>query len=569
MTDLINYKQKQVGQKKKKKIKVLEKQMENIEAKSMRMMNRLNFTYDYGEADDYERAYNQLKNSVSSEMSDKINVEIHGSKKKKKLDYFEFISSFPGSKKHHKLIERIKKNHLEFLKTKKKNKINRTKFLRLEKEFQKLIDAHHDKKTLEPKLKKLYAKNKSLLKGSAFNFTMPNGQTLQFKSIVEQGLFTAKVSRKDHPMYTQTKKKTKSKYLSYVSVKNYLKRNGFSTKHDYQDLLWAQKHIKVQDMSKFPTNPEKAYKKEWTGWDDFLANPVSNILSYGECKNSIRLFNLNSRREFNMFQHVNLIKNIPTNPEKAYKKEWTGWDDFLGTAMFDTEMKKAYDLSDDGENSKALAIYNKILKKRPGYNKALYNKGYVLELLERERDAISCYEQVLKSEPNDVDALNNLGGCFLVIGKLAKAKQYFLKGLKIEPDSEDLQRNLLIYLMARGPKRKASTLLKKFLEKTPNDPILLEMQASNYIFNYEDYKAGLKLVNRLLKKDRTNAGFWHMKAICYYELGRSEEQVLDFLTVAINLDPEYIPDIKKDIKEKKFGFSESLESIIRAERLFK
>ena len=55
----------------------------------------------------------------------------------------------------------------------------------------------------------------------------------------------------------------------------------------------------------------------------------------------------------------------------------------------------------------AIKCFDHALKIKPNYFQALYRKGLVLSRLQNYVDAIKCFDQALEIKPNDINVLNN------------------------------------------------------------------------------------------------------------------------------------------------------------------
>ena len=99
------------------------------------------------------------------------------------------------------------------------------------------------------------------------------------------------------------------------------------------------KHSKSKKFPKdLPVNPDRTYlkSKEWESWGEFLgtgniADRFKNFRTYKEAKKYAQSFSFKNRNEW--FQNTKtktFPKDIPVVPRSKYKKQWKGWDDFLG-----------------------------------------------------------------------------------------------------------------------------------------------------------------------------------------------------------------------------------------------
>jgi superfamily II DNA/RNA helicase len=118
-------------------------------------------------------------------------------------------------------------------------------------------------------------------------------------------------------------------FLSYDEAKKYVKQNDIETLTQYYDLY---KNKKLPEF--LPAAPEQVYRNEWKGYSEFFDNKYrsSEILSFDECKKFIKNKKINNLKDWQVFSKTKRPKNIPSNPQRTFKKQWKGWKDFLGTA---------------------------------------------------------------------------------------------------------------------------------------------------------------------------------------------------------------------------------------------
>ena len=120
---------------------------------------------------------------------------------------------------------------------------------------------------------------------------------------------------------------------------------SFAKARKFCHILNLKNHKEWRSYSKsekkpnyIPSAPNEIYKfSGWNGWNDFLGteighrNPRKIFLDFNSAKKIIKKIKLNSVKEWQSFAKTKLRPaNIPSNPERVYKKEWKGWADFLG-----------------------------------------------------------------------------------------------------------------------------------------------------------------------------------------------------------------------------------------------
>jgi superfamily II DNA/RNA helicase len=116
----------------------------------------------------------------------------------------------------------------------------------------------------------------------------------------------------------------------------------------YKNFIEARKYVRALKLKSYadwgrfcksgkkpidiPYHPERHYKKEWKGFEDFIGVKYkADFLSYKEAKDFAKKLNLNSRGWREFVASGKKPKEIPSNPDKTYKnKGWKDWADFLG-----------------------------------------------------------------------------------------------------------------------------------------------------------------------------------------------------------------------------------------------
>jgi hypothetical protein len=80
-----------------------------------------------------------------------------------------------------------------------------------------------------------------------------------------------------------------------------------------------------------PQKPQRTYKKEFKGMGDWLDNEKI-YRPFKEVQEFVRALNLKTYKEWNDYcKSGNKPEDVPSTPNKTYKKDFTGWGDWLGT----------------------------------------------------------------------------------------------------------------------------------------------------------------------------------------------------------------------------------------------
>jgi hypothetical protein len=132
--------------------------------------------------------------------------------------------------------------------------------------------------------------------------------------------------------YLKNLEKKKEKQLYY----EFIKKNRFLT-YDEAKIFVKEANIKnSREYRTFkskplnlPSAPDRTYKKNWEGWDKFLD---VEFYSYKDAKKYAQTLNLKSRENWKeLSRRKKLPDNIPASVNEVYKNEWEGWGEFLGT----------------------------------------------------------------------------------------------------------------------------------------------------------------------------------------------------------------------------------------------
>jgi superfamily II DNA or RNA helicase len=103
---------------------------------------------------------------------------------------------------------------------------------------------------------------------------------------------------------------------------------------------WVEFCTSGKRPSDIPSNPQFTYSLDWQGWRDWLGtgqtrNAPSNrykLRSFEGARGLARKLGLSSRTEWRTYcAGPERPLDIPTNPNIAYRAQWKGWGDWLGT----------------------------------------------------------------------------------------------------------------------------------------------------------------------------------------------------------------------------------------------
>ena len=121
------------------------------------------------------------------------------------------------------------------------------------------------------------------------------------------------------------------RYLNFENARGYARSLNLKSITEWRQLT---KENKIP--ATIPNSPDNKYKaKGWKGWGDFLGTvnrvPKHKRANFFEAKKIIKKFDLKTNKDWRLFCKLGKRPhNIPSNPDKVYKKHWKGWPDFLG-----------------------------------------------------------------------------------------------------------------------------------------------------------------------------------------------------------------------------------------------
>ena len=136
-----------------------------------------------------------------------------------------------------------------------------------------------------------------------------------------------------------------------------------------------------------PLSAARVYKKEWDGMGDWLgtgyiANQKRQYSPFKEARKFAQSLKLKSKKEWDKLAVVGKLPNdIPRNPYNAYKKEFQGMGDFLGTGNVATkefwsfEKARAYVRKLGLKNNDEWVVFRKS-DRRPDYIPASPQRTY-------------------------------------------------------------------------------------------------------------------------------------------------------------------------------------------------
>ena len=114
----------------------------------------------------------------------------------------------------------------------------------------------------------------------------------------------------------------------YEELKSLVNKLGIESGREYRQARARN--------AQWPINPEKIYEKTgWVSWFEFLNKVNIEFIPYEETKALVSKVSLKSHADYHRWAkkfHKEL--RIPIKPNTAYREDWRGWPDFLGTKNY-------------------------------------------------------------------------------------------------------------------------------------------------------------------------------------------------------------------------------------------
>lgn len=176
-----------------------------------------------------------------------------------------------------------------------------------------------------------------------------------------------------------------------------------------------------------------------------------------------------------------------------------------------------------GQERSAIAYYRSEIR-RTSYFKAHYNLARLLSQRRRWRDAIAHYKQAARRSPDRIvasAALNNLGVVYSRQGRARDALATFRVAVLKNPDDPMPRANGALDLLELGDKTKGQRWLNRAIMLHRHNHDADDLIGYALIAYDSDVRRGVRLLERVLAKDGTNARVLADLAVGYMKLGDS------------------------------------------------
>ena len=109
-------------------------------------------------------------------------------------------------------------------------------------------------------------------------------------------------------------------YVAYSDARSAVRKLGIKTFAEYQS--------RRKEDAKLPSNPNKKYSMDWSGWADFTGHNKSPYESLEDASNAAVALGITSRSSYE--KKYKLDPRLRFAPQNVYKLSWVDWSFFLG-----------------------------------------------------------------------------------------------------------------------------------------------------------------------------------------------------------------------------------------------
>ena len=131
-----------------------------------------------------------------------------------------------------------------------------------------------------------------------------------------------------------------------------------------------------------------------------------------------------------------------------------------------------------GKVTDAEACYRKAISLMPDHAPALNNLGVVLMARKAADDALDMYARAVKLAPETADYRYNLANALRKVGRIADAVSAYRQAVELDTTHIGAWQGLSRTMIETGQKDEAKQVFDSWLEKDPENPIALYLQAS-------------------------------------------------------------------------------------------
>ncbi len=154
----------------------------------------------------------------------------------------------------------------------------------------------------------------------------------------------------------------------------------------------------------------------------------------------------------------------------------------------DAQFALGYCLAKKGEQEKAVAAYQEVVKLRADDARAWNNLGAALDEVGRFSEAVAAYDKAIAAKPGYAAAMNNKGVSLEKMGEGEAAGKMFSAAIKIDPNYAAAHNNLGAFLYEMGDRKGAA---HEWGEAARLDPTYVSPIVNSSVLDFEGDHAGV------------------------------------------------------------------------------
>ena len=163
-----------------------------------------------------------------------------------------------------------------------------------------------------------------------------------------------------------------------------------------------------------------------------------------------------------------------------------------------------------GELGPAMQAYNSAIKADPENPIAWNNKGLILTIVGKYKEALACHMKALELDGVYIDAISNIGMIYAKMKKFEDAMEYYDAALELHPEHEAAWNNKGNLLAKMDRHEESLECYKKALEIDPNYVAAMNNMSVS-LTHMKRFGKAIQLIDMALKERPTFAEAWYIK----------------------------------------------------------
>ena len=187
--------------------------------------------------------------------------------------------------------------------------------------------------------------------------------------------------------------------------------------------------------------------------------------------------------------------------------------------------------------NEAIQCYDRVIKIDPNYANAWITKGLALGALDRYDEAIKYYEKAIEIEPYSAGAWNWKGDALRCLNRYDEAIRCYEKAIEIEPDYAIAWRSKGDVLRSLNRYDEMIQCYDRTLELDPTDAVAWE-NIGRALLNLGRYDKAIRCCDRALEIDPKNAVAWRNKGFALQKSPGGDNKAIRCYDRALEIDPK-------------------------------